>query len=75
MPSIPTLHEAVILNAARTPLGRFQGALSPLTAPQLGAAAVRAVIERAGLKNLEEIDEVLMGNVVSAGLGQAPARQ
>lgn len=75
MPSIPTLHEAVILNAARTPLGRFQGALSPLTAPQLGAAAIRAVIERAGLKNLEEIDEVLMGNVVSAGLGQAPARQ
>jgi acetyl-CoA C-acetyltransferase len=75
MPSIPTLHEVVILNAARTPLGRFQGALGPLTAPQLGAAAVRAVIERAGLKNLEEIDEVLMGNVVSAGLGQAPARQ
>ena len=75
MPSIPTLHEAVILNAARKPLGRFQGALSPLTAPKLGAAAVRAVIERAGLKNLEEIDEVLMGNVVSAGLGQAPARQ
>jgi len=69
------LNEAVILSAARTPMGRFQGALSPLTAPQLGAAAIRAAVERAGIKNLEEIDEVLMGNVVSAGLGQAPARQ
>jgi len=69
------LNEAVILSAVRTPMGRFQGALSPLTAPELGAAAIRAAVERAGIKNLEEIDEVLMGNVVSAGLGQAPARQ
>lgn len=67
--------EPVILSAARTPMGRFQGALSPLTAPQLGAAAIQAALERANLENLEAIDEVLMGNVVSAGLGQAPARQ
>lgn len=67
--------DPVILSAARTPMGRFQGGLSPLSAPQLGAAAIRAAVERAGIKNLETIDEVLMGNVVSAGLGQAPARQ
>jgi acetyl-CoA C-acetyltransferase len=68
-------YEAVILSAARTPMGRFQGSLMPLTATQLGAAVIRAAVERAGLKDLAEIDEVLMGNVVSAGLGQAPARQ
>jgi acetyl-CoA C-acetyltransferase len=67
--------DPVILSAVRTPMGRFQGGLSPLSAPQLGAAAIRAAVERAGIKNLETIDEVLMGNVVSAGLGQAPARQ
>jgi len=67
--------EPVILSAARTPMGRFQGALNPLSAPRLGAAAVRAAVERAGIQRPEEIDEVLMGNVVSAGLGQAPARQ
>lgn len=67
--------EPVILSAARTPSGRFQGALSPLSATQLGAAVIKAAIQRAGLKNLEDIDETLMGNVVSAGLGQAPARQ
>ena len=67
--------EPVILSAARTPSGRFQGGLSPLSATQLGAAVIKAAIERAGLKNLEDIDETLMGNVVSAGLGQAPARQ
>ncbi len=67
--------EPVILSAARTPSGRFRGALSPLSATQLGAAVIKAAIERAGLKNLEDIDETLMGNVVSAGLGQAPARQ
>lgn len=68
-------NDAVILSAARTPMGRFQGGLMPLSAPELGAAAIRAAVERAGLKDLSEIDEVLMGNVVSAGLGQAPARQ
>jgi acetyl-CoA C-acetyltransferase len=67
--------EPVILSAVRTPMGRFLGALSPLTATQLGAIVVKAAVDRAGLKKLEEIDEVLMGNVVSAGLGQAPARQ
>ena len=67
--------EPVILSAARTPSGRFQGGLSPLSATQLGAAVIKAAAERAGLKNLEDIDETLMGNVVSAGLGQAPARQ
>ena len=67
--------EPVILSAARTPSGRFQGALSRLSATQLGAAVIKAAVERAGLKNLDDIDETLMGNVVSAGLGQAPARQ
>jgi len=67
--------EPVILSAARTPSGRFQSSLSSLSAPQLGAVAIKAAVERAGLKDLEDIDETLMGNVVSAGLGQAPARQ
>jgi acetyl-CoA C-acetyltransferase len=67
--------EPVILSAARTPMGRYQGALSPLSATRLGAAVVAAAVERAGIKKLEEIDEVLMGNVVAAGLGQGPARQ
>ena len=67
--------DAVILSATRTPMGRFQSGLMPLTATQLGAAVVKAAVERAGVQDLSEIDEVLMGNVVSAGLGQAPARQ
>ena len=67
--------EAVILSAVRTPIGKFQGALSGLAAPMLGAIAIRAAAERAGLQNLHEIDEVLMGNVIQAGVGQAPARQ
>ena len=72
----PTDHRTpVILSATRTPMGRFQGALGPLTAPRLGAAVIKAAIERAGIKDPARIDEVLMGNVVSAGLGQAPARQ
>jgi acetyl-CoA C-acetyltransferase len=66
--------DAVILSAARTPIGRFQGSLSSLPATQLGAIAVRAAVERAGI-NPEDIEEVLMGNVVQAGEGQAPARQ
>ncbi len=68
-------HEPVILSAVRTPIGKFQGALSGIPAPKLGAMAVKAAVERAGLKNLTEIDEVLMGTVISAGQGQAPARQ
>ncbi len=67
--------EAVILSATRTPIGKFQGALSAIPAAQLGALAVKAAVERAGLENLDDIDEVLMGNVVQAGQGQAPARQ
>ena len=65
----------VILSAVRTPMGRFQGSLSSIPAPRLGAIVVKAAVERAGLPNSAEIDEVYMGNVVSAGTGQAPARQ
>ena len=67
--------EAVILSAVRTPTGRFQGSLSGLPAPKLGAIVVTAACERAGLPALGDVDEVLMGSVVSAGLGQNPARQ
>ena len=67
-------NEAVILSAARTPMGRFQGALSGLPAPRLGAIAVKAAVERAGI-DPNDVEEVLMGNVVQAGEGQAPARQ
>ena len=65
----------VILSAVRTPSGKFQGSLSGFSAPQLGAIVIKAAVERANLKDLSEIDEIIMGNVVSAGLGQAPARQ
>jgi acetyl-CoA C-acetyltransferase len=67
-------HEAVILSAVRTPMGRYQGGLSALSATQLGAAVVAAAVERSGV-DPQRIDEVLMGNVVSAGVGQAPSRQ
>lgn len=63
-----------ILSGMRTPIGAFQGALSGFTAPQLGAHAIRAALESAGVAP-EAIDEVLMGNVLSAAIGQAPARQ
>jgi acetyl-CoA C-acetyltransferase len=64
----------VIVSAARTPMAAFQGDFASLTAPQLGAAAIRAAVERAGLKP-EQIDEAIMGCVLPAGQGQAPARQ
>ena len=64
----------VIVGVARTPLGAFQGELKGFTAPQLGAAAIRAAVERASLR-AEQVDEVIMGCVLPAGLGQAPARQ
>jgi len=64
----------VILSYARTPMGSFQGALSPLSATELGATAVKAAVERAGISG-EQVDKVFMGNVLPAGLGQAPARQ
>lgn len=67
--------QPVILSAARTPSGRFQGSLSSFPAPRLGAVVIRAAVERAGLPDPAEISEVFMGNVVSAGLGQNPARQ
>lgn len=75
MTEINHQRQAVILSATRTPMGRFQGSLMPLSATQLGAEVIRAAVDRAGLKDLASIDEVFMGNVVSAGLGQAPARQ
>ncbi|HEY8498823.1 MAG TPA: acetyl-CoA C-acetyltransferase [Limnochordales bacterium] len=68
------MREVVIVGAARTPIGAFMGVLSPLSAPQLGAAAIRGALERAGVSP-QDVDEVIMGNVLSAGLGQAPARQ
>ncbi len=67
--------QPVILSAVRTPSGRFQGSLSGLPAPRLGAIAVKAAVERAGIDDPAQIDEVIMGNVVTAGEGQAPARQ
>ena len=63
-----------ITGAARTPLGAFQGQFSDVTAPQLGSVAIRAALDRAGV-DPTTVDEVLMGNVLPAGLGQAPARQ
>jgi acetyl-CoA C-acetyltransferase len=67
-------NDVVIVSAVRTPVGRFQGTLMGLSASDLGAMAVRAAVERAGVEPAS-IDEVLMGNVVLAGQGQAPARQ
>ena len=64
----------VIVSAARTPMGGFQGALSGLTGPELGAHAVRAAVGRAGIE-ADEVDELIMGCVLPAGVGQAPARQ
>jgi acetyl-CoA C-acetyltransferase len=69
------LENAVILSAVRTPIGRLQGGLSSLPARELGALVIRAAVEKAHLPNLADIDEVLIGNVVSAGLGQNIARQ
>ena len=65
---------AVIVSAARTPIGKFMGGLSPLQATELGGIAIRGALDRAGL-DANDIDDVILGNVVSAGLGQAPARQ
>jgi len=64
----------VIVSAARTPMGGFQGDLKEFTAPQLGAAAIRAAVERAGIRP-EQVEEVIFGNCLFAGQGQAPARQ
>jgi acetyl-CoA C-acetyltransferase len=69
-----TSRQPVIVAAARTPIGRFLGGLSPLAAPELGAIAIRAALERSGV-DPADVQEVIMGNVVQGGVGQAPARQ
>ena len=66
--------DIVILSGARTPMGGFQGELASITAPQLGAGAIAAAVARSGIKPAD-VSETLMGNVLSAGVGQAPARQ
>ncbi len=68
------MREAVIISAQRTPTGKFQGLLKGFTAPDLGALAIKAAVEKAGISP-EQVDEVIMGCVVQAGIGQAPARQ
>jgi acetyl-CoA C-acetyltransferase len=68
------MERTVILGAARTPIGAFLGGLAPLRAPELGAIAIKCAVERSGV-GVERIDEVFMGSVVQAGVGQAPARQ
>jgi len=71
---MPGPNDVVIVSGARTPTGKFLGALASLTAPDLGAVAIKAAVERAGIKP-SDVDEVIMGNVVAAGIGQNPARQ
>lgn len=68
------MKEVVIVAAVRTPIGSFMGSLSTVPAPKLGAAAIAGALQKVGLKP-DQVDEVLMGNVVQAGTGQAPARQ
>src|SRR4051812_21384568 len=71
---MPTFDDAVIISGCRIPVGKFQGSLSDFSAPQLGAMVVREAVKRAAI-DPAEVDECIMGNVVSAGLGQNPARQ
>ena len=66
--------DIVIVGAVRTPTGGFLGRLASLSAPELGAVAIKEAVARAGIEP-SAVDEVIMGNVVSAGIGQAPARQ
>ncbi len=68
------MRDVVIASACRTPIGKFQGALTSFSAPQLGALAIREALRRAGVAP-DKVDEVIMGNVLTAGLGQNPARQ
>jgi len=70
----PSKTAVILAGSVRTPIGRFLGGLSPLPAPALGSIAVRAAVERSGI-DVADVEEVIMGNVVSAGAGQAPARQ
>lgn len=69
-----SLNDVVIVSAVRTPIGSFQGSLSSLSATELGGIAVKGAVEKAGI-TADKVNEVYMGNVCSAGLGQAPARQ
>ena len=68
------MHDVVIISGARTPIGAFLGSLSSFTAPQLGSIAIQAAVERSGIA-AEDISEVIMGCVLTGGMGQAPARQ
>jgi acetyl-CoA C-acetyltransferase len=68
------MSEAVILSACRTPIGNFMGGLAPLRAPELGAVVVREAVRRAGIEP-DQVEEVILGNVLGAGVGQNPARQ
>src|SRR5512135_2728541 len=70
-----TNNHVVIISACRTPIGKFQGSLSELSATQLGAIVVREAVKRACITDLNQVSECIMGNVVQAGLGQNPARQ
>src|SRR4029079_15919235 len=68
------MRDAVVLSAARTPTGKFLGSLKGFSAPQLGTIVIKEALSRAGLAG-DQVDGVIMGNVLSAGVGQAPARQ
>ena len=68
------MDSAVILSAVRSPIGKFQGGLAGFSAPELGGKVIAEAIRRAGL-DAKQVDEVILGNVVQAGLGQNPARQ
>ncbi len=72
---MPSADDVVIIAGVRTPIGKFQGSLSEIFAPQLGAIVIREVVKRAGITDLNQVNECIMGNVVQAGLGQNPARQ
>ncbi|MEO1656054.1 MAG: acetyl-CoA C-acetyltransferase, partial [Bacteroidota bacterium] len=68
------MKEVYVISAVRTPIGSFMGSLSNFTATQLGSFAIKGALEKAGV-SASEVQEVYMGNVLSAGVGQAPARQ
>jgi len=69
-----SLNEVVVASAVRTPIGSFQSTLSSVPATRLGSIAIKSAIDKAGLRS-KDVQEVYMGNVLQAGLGQAPARQ
>jgi len=68
------MKDIVILGGARTPIGSFQGTLSSMAAPKLGSIAIKCALENSGV-SADQIEQVIMGNVLQAGVGQAPARQ